>query len=424
MTMNEENQNGSALGPYRVLDLAEGGCMVGGKLFADLGADVIKIEPPGGSRSRIGPFYKDIRDPEKSLFWFAYNTSKRGVTLDLEKPEGQELFKKLLPSVDIIIESFEVGYLGRLGLGYDDLTRIKPDIIVSSISPFGQTGPKADFKGSDLTAWASGGFLYTCGDEDRAPSWISFPQATLIAGVEAATGAMCALWYRIASGEGQHVDVSMQECAMAPLWNFLQLWDVNKDNITRHGGKIYIGATGVCQTVCYPCREGYVLVLVQGGNEPLVGSTKRLVEWMDEEGMAEDWLKEVDFVADYNASALTAELAEKVEAAVARFTATKTKAELFEEGGIKRRILLAPVSTIEDVARNPQLQFRDYWVKVPHPELGETLTYCGPQFKLTETPLSYRRPAPLIGQHNRDIYGGELGLSTREIESLKLAGVI
>ena len=381
--MHTDHENSSALAPYRVLDLTEGGCMIGAKLFGDLGADVIKIEPPGGSPSRIAPFYKDIPDPEKSLFWFAYNTSKRGITLDLEKPAGQELFKKLLPTADIIIESFEVGYLGRLGLGYADLCRVKPDIILASISAFGQTGPKADFKGSDLAAWASGGFLYTCGDADRAPNWISFPQTSLIAGIEAATGAMCALWYRLASGEGQHVDVSKQECAMAPLWNFLQLWDVNKDNITRHGGRIYIGRTGVCQTVCYPCKDGYALVLVQGGNEPLVGSTKRLVQWMDEEGMAEDWLKAVDFVADYNAAALTAELADRVETAIAKFTAS-----------------------------------------VEHPELGETLTYCGPQFKLTETPLTYSRPAPLIGQHNGEIYGEELGLSAGELKSLKRDGVI
>jgi benzylsuccinate CoA-transferase BbsE subunit len=422
--MNEDEDNSSALTPYRVLDLSEGGCMIGPKLFGDLGADVIKIEPPGGSPSRIAPYYKDIPDPEKSLFWFAYNNNKRGITLALEKPASRELFKKLVLTADIIIESLGAGYLDRLGFGYADLDRIKPGIILSSISPYGQTGPKAGIKGSDLTAWAAGGFLYTCGDADRAPNWISFPQTSIIAGIEAATGAMTALWYRLATGEGQHVDVSMQECAMAPLWNFLQLWDVNKDNILRHGGRIYIGATGVCQTVCYPCQDGYVLILVQGGNEPLVGSTKRLVEWMDEEGMAEDWLKTVDFVTDYNAVALTAELAEKVEAAIAKFTATKTKSELFEEGGIKRRILLAPVSTIDDVCHSPQLQFRDYWKKVPHPELGETLTYCGPQFRLTETPLTYRRPAPLIGQHNGEIYGGELGLSTRELESSKRDGVI
>ncbi len=422
--MNAEHESFSALTPYRVLDLTKGGCMIGAKLFGDLGADVIKIEPPGGSPSRTAPFYKDIPDPEKSLFWFAYNTSKRGITLNLEKPEGQEIFKKLLLTTDIIIESFELGYMSRLGLGYADLSRIKPEIVVASITPFGQAGPKANYKGSDLTTWASGGFLSTCGDPDRAPNWISFPQTSLFGGVEAATGAMSALWYRLASGEGQHVDVSLQECAMSAIFNFLQIWDINKNNVCRYGGRIYISATGVCQTICYPCQDGYVLIVLQGGNEPLVSSTQRLVQWMDEEGMAEDWLKKVDFVSEYNAFALTAELANRVETAVAKFTATKTKEELYEEGGIKRRILLAPVSTIRDVCHNPQLQFRNYWPKVAHPELGEALTYCGPPFKLSETPLTYKRPAPLIGEHNEEIYGKEMGFSTEKLELLKQGGVI
>ena len=414
----------SALSPYRVLDLTEGGCMIGPKLLGDLGADVIKIEPPAGSPSRIAPFYRDIPEPEKSLYWMAYNNNKRGITLNLKNSAGQDIFKKLVTNADIVIESLEVGYLAGLGLAYRDLSRLNPGIIVSSISPYGQTGPKSGLKGSDLTAWAAGGFLYTCGDADRAPTWISFPQASIIGGIESATGAMTALWYRLATGEGQHVDVSVQESAMAPLWNFLQLWDVNKDNLLRHGGKIYIGKTGVCQRVCYPAKDGFILVLVQGGNEPLVGSTKRLVAWMAEEGMAEDWLKAVDFVEDYNAAALTAELAERVETAVARFTATRTKVELFEEGGIKRRILLSPVSTIDDVCRSPQLMFREFWKKLEHVELRDTLTYCGPPFILSETPLTYRLPAPTVGQHNVDIYTGELGYSAGELEKFRREEII
>ena len=145
---------------------------------------------------------------------------------------------------------------------------------------------------------------------------------------------------------------------------------------------------------------------------------------MDEEGMAEDWLNEVDFVRDYNAAALTEELARRVETAVAKFTATKTKMELFEEGGIKRRILLAPVSTIQDVCQNPQLQFRDYWTELTHPELKEALTYCGAPFKLSETPVKYQRPAPLIGQHNEEIYSMEMGLSPEKLALLKQDSII
>jgi len=173
---------GPVLGPYRILDLTEGGCMVGARMLGDLGADVIKIEPAGGSPSRIAPFYKDIPHPGKSLFWFAYNMNKRGITLDISKVDGQEIFKRLVRSTDIVMESFEPGYMNQLGLGYADLSKIKPDLVVTSIIPFGQSGPKAQYKGSDLTAWASGGYLYICGDPDRALTWVSFPQASLLAG--------------------------------------------------------------------------------------------------------------------------------------------------------------------------------------------------------------------------------------------------
>ncbi len=414
----------SALEPYRVLDLTEGGCLIGARMLGDLGADVIKIEPPGGSPSRIAPFYRDIPDAEKSLFWFAYNANKRGVTLDIGRTEGQEIFKALTGTADIVMESFAVGYMDRLGLGYADLSQIMPDIIMTSITPFGQSGPKAHYRGCDLTTWASSGFLSLCGSPDRPPNWISFPQASLFGGAEAAAGAMCALWHRQATGEGQHVDVSLQECFLSPHFNALQMWDVNKVNTRRLAGNTYIPATGVMQKTYYKCQDGYVMILVQGGAEPMVSSTRRLVQWMDENGMAEDWLKEVDWVNEYNAATLIQEFAEKVEAEVARFTATKTKMELYEEGGINRRILLAPVSSARDICENRQLEAREYWAELEHPELGEALTYCGPFLRLSETPAAYHRRAPLIGEHNEEIYLSELGLSAEKMKSLKQKRVI
>jgi crotonobetainyl-CoA:carnitine CoA-transferase CaiB-like acyl-CoA transferase len=191
------------LKPYRILDLTEYGCMIGGRILGDLGADIIKIEPPGGSPSRIAPYYKNLPDPEKSLYWFAYNMNKRGVTLDINKAEGQKVFKRLVKTADVVIESFDVGVMEQLGIGYNDLCKVKPDIIVTSITPFGQNGPKAHYKGCDLVAWASGGYLYVCGDPDRPPVWISFPQASLHAGAEAASGTMAAIWHRNRTGEGQ-----------------------------------------------------------------------------------------------------------------------------------------------------------------------------------------------------------------------------
>jgi len=182
--------------------------MICAKMLGDLGADVIKIEFPGGSPSRIAPFYKDIYHPEKSLLWFAYNVNKRGITLDISKAKGQELFKQLVNTADIVVESFKPGYMEQLGLGYASLCKIKTNIIMTSITLFGQNGPKANYKGSELTAWASGSYLYICGNSERPPTWISFPQAFLFCGAEAAVGTMTALWHRQVTDEGQHVDVS------------------------------------------------------------------------------------------------------------------------------------------------------------------------------------------------------------------------
>ncbi|MFC1861602.1 CaiB/BaiF CoA transferase family protein [Chloroflexota bacterium] len=413
----------SPLGPYRVLDLTEGGCMIGGRLLADLGADVIKIEPPGGSRSRIAPFYKNEPHSEKSLYWFAYNMNKRSITLDINKEEGQEIFKRLVKTADIVMESFDLGHMAGLSMGYEHLTEIKPAIIMASITPFGQTGPKAHYKGSDLTAWASGGYLYVCGDADRAPTWISFPQASPHAGVEAASGAMAALWYRRRSGEGQHVDVSMQECVVACSFNTPEMWDLNKVEFMRCSGGVNIGTGGVRSNHTYKCRDGYLILVSQGGVQPFVGSMSALVKWMEEEGMAEDWLKEMDWAADYDASKLTQEKVDRVDEAISKFLLTKTKKELYEGGALKRRILLAPMSTTKDMYESEQLQARDFWIKVEHEELGDTLTYPGPPLRLSENPISCRRRAPLIGEHNTEIYQ-ELGLTGDELIILAQASVI
>jgi crotonobetainyl-CoA:carnitine CoA-transferase CaiB-like acyl-CoA transferase len=422
--MVKENKIKSALPPYRVLDLTEGGCMLGGRMLGDLGADVIKIEPPGGSPSRIAPYYKNIADPEKSLFWFAYNANKRGITLDFSKSEGQTLFNKIVKTADIILESFEPGYLGTLKLGYADLCQIKPDIIVASITPFGQRGPKVSYKGSDLTAWASGGFLYTCGNPDRAPVWISFPQAGFFGGAEGAIGSIAAMWHRLNTGEGQYVDVSLQECAIAPTLHVLQMWDVAKVQMQRNGGNMYVPSTGVRQPIYFKCADGYVMILVQGGNEPFVSSSKKLVSWMQEEGMAPEWFQKLDWRVDYNAATLPQETADRVETAIEIFTLTKTKLQLLVEGSIKRGIFIAPVNNTKDISEDRQLEARVYWRKLEHPELNTALAYCGPSVRMSETPIEYKRQAPLVGEHNREIYTAELGLIQAELNSLREKAII
>lgn len=421
---NKENE--TALSGIRVLDLTENGCNMGGKMFGDLGADVIRIEPPSGSPSRIPPYYKNIVDPEKSLFWFAYNTNKRGITLDITKPEGQEIFKKLVKSSDIILESFSPGYLNSLKLGYDDLSKIKPDIIYTSITPFGQKGPKASYKASDLTMWASGGFLNDCGDPDRAPVWIGFPQASIFGGAEGAIGSLTAFWYKMSTGEGQFVDVSMQESAAASNMNVLQMWDVNKVEFKRVGAVSFVAATRVKQPIYFKCKDGFIMILALGGNDPYASSSEHLVQWMKDEGMCPDWLAKLNWWKDYNAAVLTQEVADKVGKAIEAFTLTKTKDELYEIGafGKYKQMLVAPVSSTRDISEDVQLKARNYFVQIDHPELESSLPYCGPFIRLSESPVQFNRRAPLIGEHNREIYVKELGISESDLKTFKAKGII
>lgn len=419
---NSSREKVAALKPYRILDITEYGCLIGPRMLADLGADVIKIEPPGGSQSRTGPYYKDIPAPEKSLFWFAYCLNKRGITLDLETADGQSIFKRLVKTADAVVESFTPGYLSGLGLGYEDLARIKPDIIMTSITPFGQTGPKARYQGCDLTAWASGGVLYIVGDADRPPVWISFPQAGLFGGIDAANATIAALYYRGLTGEGQYIDLSLQECAISPTLRTTVMWALNRYEHKRGRLALVEPTTLVRFGMSLRCKDGDIVIYMLGSTAPFTNSMDNLITWMDDEGMAPDWLKNINWTTDYDATKISQEFIDRVENAVERFILTKTKNDLYEES-IKRRILMAPMQTTKEIAEDPQLLYRDFWLEIEHPELQDTLTYVGPSLKLTETPIRFRRRAPLIGEHNQEIYT-ELGLSGDEITALQEGGAI
>jgi benzylsuccinate CoA-transferase BbsE subunit len=421
--MKNELQTEGALTGYRVLDLAEGGCLICGKILGDLGADVLKIEKPGGAPTRsIGPFYKDIPDPEKSIFWFAYNTNKRSITLDIQTKEGKGIFAKLVKTADFVIESFPPEYMDNFGIGYTMCSQINSRIIMTSITPFGQTGPYAHLKASDLTSWAMGGFLYVCGDSDRAPTWITFPQASLHGGTQAAAASLIAHWHRELTGEGQHVDVSIQECVVNLVMNATPLWDLIKFIVPRIGNVWMLGS--VLIPMGYRCKDGYVsLFMLGGGAKGMVASSQALVAWMDEEGMAPDWLKEFDWVIKWDATSISQESVNHVRESIARFFLTKTKQELLE-GALQRHIFLAPMCTTEDVWKNPHLAARDFWAQVEHPELGDTVRYCGDFIKMSETPCGIRRRAPLIGEHNQEIYEGELGFSKDELSALKQLKII
>ncbi len=395
------------------------------KVLGDLGADVVKIEKPGGDPARtLGPFYGDIPDPEKSLYWFAFNMNKRGITLDIETADGREIFKRLVENAEIVVESFPPGYMDGLGLGYPALSEINPRIIVASITPFGQTGPYSGYKGSDIVAMAMAGMMYSTGEPDRAPVRISFPQAYLHAGVEAAVGSLAAYYHRQMTGQGQHVDVSIQATMVSATNNIQQYWAMNKILVQRAGPGRVSPVTGYVRRVIRQCKDGYMVNQLMGG--PVGASTTRnLIKWLDEEGMAPDSAKQTVWEEFDLASMDPAEqrMIKSLNEALDRLFLMRTKEEILLEG-VKRRIFMYPVCTAEDLAKNPQLRVRDFWEEVEHPELDATVTYPGAFFKTTEAPWRIRRRAPLIGEHNEDIYEKELGFSRKDLATLKQGGVI
>ena len=406
---------------YRTLDLTEAKGFLCGRILGDLGSDVIKLEKPGGDPSRrIGPFYKDIPDPEKSLYWFAYNANKRGITLNIESADGQDIFKRLVSTAHFVIESFRPGYMDSLGLGYSSLSQINPSIILTSITAFGQTGPYHHFKVSDIVESGMCGLLYLCGDPDRPPVRISAPQAYLHAGADAAVGTMMAHYYRETTGEGQQVDVSIQEAAYMSTMNAPLFWDLEQRILKRAGIRRAGMSSGVLQRQIWECKGGYVNMPVYGG-EIGIKTSRALAKWIDDEGMADDFLREIDW-DNFDMAKVDQETWDHLESLMQRFFVKFTKEELYNKG-LSLGAMIYPVNTPEDIEENPQLTARGYWTAVEHPELGETLTYPGVAVKASLTPLELRRRAPLIGEHNYEIYK-ELGLTDDELLILEQGGII
>ena len=412
----------------RVLDLTDEKGLFCGKVLGDFGADVIKIEKPGGDPARnIGPFYKDIPDPEKSLFWFATNTSKRGITLNIEVSDGQELFKRLAKTADIVVESFEPGYMDFIGLAYAGLKAVKHDIIFTSITSFGQTGPYAHYQATDLVGAAMGGMARILGDLGRPPVRMGAdPQSYFHAGLQGALGSTMAYYHREMTGVGQHVDVSMQDSVELTLMNAVEIFEILKANLVGLG-QFFVSVrpqAGMLFTrTVVPCKDGYVTLMFGGG--AFAGSSqssKALVEWANTEGYALE-MKDFDFPTMWDAATITQQESDDRNSCVAEFLMTKTKAELYE-GATKRGILMAPCATFEDVLQNAQLEARGYWEMVEHPEMGETIKYPGAPVKMKDTPWRIQRRAPLIGEHNEEVYDKELGLSKEELAILKANGVI
>ena len=418
-----QQQSGPFLSPYRVLDLTDERGILCGKILADLGADVVQVEPPGGSAARnIGPFYHNEVHPEKSLFWWAYAANKRGITLNLHTADGAELLKGLVKDAHFLIESFPPGYLEGLGLGYEELRAMNPGLVMVSITPFGQDGPYAGYKAPDIVGMAMGGLMYLTGDPDRAPVRVGFPQFHLHGSAAAAAGAMIAHTHRALTGEGQHVDVSCQQAVAKTLIHAPQFWDIEGTILKRMG--IYRQSSAETVTrVTWQCLDGYVNFMPSGGAAGQVRSIRSLLEWMDEEGMGDKELEAVNW-ENMGYGTGRAEIMQKTVAPLERFFASHTRAEL-TQGSLDRRVLLFPVATPGDLLDHPQLKARDYFKELDHPELGESVAYPGVFVKdQAGDGVQLRRRPPLIGEHNGEIYQGEMGLSPSQLAALKEGKVI
>ncbi len=423
----------SALDDIRVLDLTGETGVYCTKLLADLGADVIRIEPPDGDPLRdIGPFWHKERGVDRSLSFLHNNTNKRSVTLDITKPEGRGLFEKLVATADIVVETYQPGYLDSLGLGYEGLCKIKPDIILTSITGFGQDGPHAQYAWSDIIGVAMSGMMHLAGDKEDPPNRPYGNQGYVCASIDGAAGSMMALYHRDVTGEGQHVDVSMQEALDINQETAMLTYDMTKRIATRTGarGLIPIDLPGIG---IFDAKDGQVFAyLGTPGGAPWT----TMYDWMVREGKAEDLGEEpnISMIRRLNLaflSSLVREPEKLVERLVVlghmrgvfeRFCASFDKWYIYEEAQ-KQRIMIGIVSTPEDLAKNPQLAAREWYRQMEHDHLGASVTYAGPPYRLTATPWSLRTRAPLPGEHNTEIYEA-IGVSASQLDELRSAGII
>lgn len=417
--IREGSASAGMLGPYRVLDLTDERGLLCGRMLADLGADVLQIEPPWGSSARrIAPFHRDEPGSDASFFWWAYGANKRSVTLDVTRADGRALFERLAASAHFVIESGRPGELAALGLGYERLAEINPALIVVSITPFGQTGPYASYLASDLVGMGMGGFMYVTGDPDRPPVRVGFPHFYLHGSAAAAAGALVAHAHRAHTGEGQHVDVSCQEAVARSLANSLAAYAVEGAVIVRQGSYRQTGARTFMR-ITWPCRDGFVNFQFSGGASS-GQSVNNFVRWMADAGEADPYLSTLDFKT-MGYGVITNETMQRIVPPVSRFLLKRTKQELFE-GAIERRILLFPVATLGDILDNPQLEARHFFRKADAFD-GE-VRLLGPFARASATPLKAGAIPPRLGQHNAEIYQGELGLSASERIRLSSAGVL
>ena len=390
----------------QVLDLADEKGSFCSKLLADLGARVIKIEKPGGDPSReMGPFLEDSPNPERSFFFFHNNTNKLGITLNLEHESGKEIFFKLLRKTDVVVET-SPDYIRQNGLNYDALHIENIRLIHVSVTGFGQNGPRSQYRSCDLVASAFGGQMYVTGSPSAVPLRPFGNQSYYTASLFAAVSILLALRKRARTGKGEHIDISLQEAAVSTLDHVMVQYFYENTVSKRQGGAYWNHSFCIL-----PCKDGHILLAP-------FQQWETLVEWMDNEGMAED-LRDKGYLEEGYRDSRMSHIIQVIE----RWTKTHTVQELFESGQLMR-LPWAPISALKGVLSNSQLKARGFFVDVEHPELKRSISYPGSPYKFSNSSTGRWKRAPLVGEDNVRIYQGELGLSKEEYERLLSLGVI
>ncbi|MDY6881532.1 MAG: CoA transferase [Thermodesulfobacteriota bacterium] len=396
-----EKNNKGFLSGIKVLDLADEKASFSTKLLADMGARVIKVERPGGDSSRwVGPFWGGAPHCERSLSFCYHNMNKLGITLDMEREAGRDIFLKLVKRSDIVVESFLPGYLTTLGLDFECLSRVNPRLILASVSGFGQKGPRRGDKSCDLVAAASGGQMFVSGSPMKSPLKSFGEQAYYTASLFAAFGVLLALRMRRQNGRGEHLDISLQESVASTLEHVMIRYFHDRIIPQRQGGLHWNNLFCIL-----PCRDGHIHMTPFERWETLVG-------WLKSEDMAEDLHEQ-----RWHDPAYRLKNIDHVLSVFRRWTKTHTRGELFELAQLMR-FPWAPVHSIKEVANSDHLKERGFFVDVEHPIGGVPLKCPGPLFRGGLHLKKARKGAPLVGEDNVVVYQKELGITEKEYERL------
>jgi crotonobetainyl-CoA:carnitine CoA-transferase CaiB-like acyl-CoA transferase len=374
------------------------------KLLADFGADVLKIERPGGDAARrLPPFFQDEPDQDKSLPFLYLNTNKRSITLNLKSETGRGILLDLLAETDVVVENFAPRVMGSLGLDYDTLREHNPRLVFASVTNFGQSGPWRDYRAPEIVAYALGGLMYIFGAYDREPLKHALHQAQFKAGTNLASATLMALYHQRLTGEGQRVDVSIQESiasALRDVTNNYTYTGAVRRRQPNHTGDL---------TRLRAVSDGYVLP------NPGLGAS---VNWQ----VLVDFLEapELDDPRFDNPS-VRLENAEALGDILDQIFATKQKQQIFYAAH-EKRFIYGVIDSPEETVENPQIQARGYYVPLEHPDLGE-ITFPGAPFLLSDSPWQVEAAAPKLGEHNADVLGG-LGYDSQGLAYLRASEVI